>query len=441
MHRLLPIIVAVLACLPLCAQPVPSIQVDNPIVGFSITIPEDWFMATSNAGNIEIAIDAVTGATLAAQPALWFANTAKAPQQEALAIARDLTLLGNGARAEARPTGRPDEWEVRMQSNGTRGPLIERWVCRRERNRNYLIAAFARPDIYAQFQADIDLALQSCHLIPTISQTFFREPTENAYRLSIPSNWQWEGVIWRDSANPGYFVWKAQDPTGSAGAFSSPPGAFNISVPYTPAPQSAEAFVLPFLRTELPDARLVDVHPLQRVGATGVMLIRAAGLGANPRLDVCHADYVGTYRGHQVRMRATIWTWMLDQSVVMGGRGNWLMNCSGAWGPVNDFDRNYAIGSAVLSSMRVDRRWRVNQANTVNDVLNNRNAAMDRWFTDWDTFIRDHEPTTDPKTGERKEVPIGDGDVWIDPLTGKAHRVSPNDEQGARDKNWDRVPK
>ena len=231
------------------------------------------------------------------------------------------------------------------------------------------------------------------------------------------------------------------DEEHSAGAFSSPPGAFNISVPYTPAPQSAEQFVLPFLRSELPDARLVDIHPLPRVGATGVALIRAAGLGANPRIDVCHADYVGTYRGRQVRMRATIWTWMLDQSAVMGGRGNWLMNCSGAWGPVNDFDRNYAIGRAVLSSMRVDRRWRVNQANTVNDVLNNRNAAMDRWFTDWDAFIRDHEPTTDPKTGERKEVPIGDGDVWIDPLTGKAHRVNPDDEQNARDKNWDRVPK
>jgi len=441
MRTLLPALLLVFCSCLGHAQPVPRVQVDNPIAGFSLTLPEDWFMATGVPGNVEIAIDAPSGAMLAAQPALWFFNAPQPPQQEAEALARDLTLLGNGARATAAATGKPNEWEVRMQSNGARGPLIERWLCRRERNRNYVIGAFGRPDNIGQFQADVDTALQTCHLIPTVTQTFFREPRENAYRLSIPSGWTWEGQIYRDMAVPGYFVWKVQDPRGTAGAFSSPPAAFNIMVPYCPAGQAAQTIVLPHLRGDMPDIRLEQVHPLRRIGATAAMLLRAAGLGANPRIDVVNADYVGTYRGNQGRLRLTLATWMLDQSLVLGGRGNWFLTASGAWGPVNDFERQYAIGRSVISSLRTDPRWRANQINTVNDVLNRRNAAMDRWFTDWDTFIRDHEPITDPKTGERKEVPIGDGDPWIDPLTGKAHRVNPGDEQDARDKGWDRLPK
>ena len=38
---------------------VPRIVLQNPVAGFSLAVPEDWDMATGNAGNTEIAIDAI----------------------------------------------------------------------------------------------------------------------------------------------------------------------------------------------------------------------------------------------------------------------------------------------------------------------------------------------------------------------------------------------
>lgn len=435
------LLIALFAVTAVCAQEVPRVQYDDPVAGFSITIPEDWSMATTSAGSTEIAIDAATGATLAMQPALWFFDAPKPPQQQAEALAKALTLIGGGAKPLVSPGNKEGEWVVRMKSQGVRGPLTECWLCRRERNRNYVIGVFARPETAGGFQEDVETALQSCHLIPTVSQAYLREPSENAYRLTLPSNWKWEGEIYRDQSIPGYFVWKASDPRGGAGAFSARPAAFNIQVPYTPAGQAAETMVLPYLRQEMPDLQLDQVHPLPRMGATAVAMIRGAGLGRNPRIDVVFADYVGTRNGIPIRLRLTLATWMLDQSAILGGRGNWFLNASGAWGPVNDFARQYAIGRGVIASLKTNPKWRAAQTNAVNSVLNRRNDAMDRSFKDWDAFVRDSEPISDPKTGERKEVPIGDGDAWIDPLTGKAHRVNPGDEQGAKDKNWERVPR
>ena len=372
------------------AQPVPRMQLDNPLAGFSITVPEDWTMATGRAGNVEIAIDAPTGATLALQPALWFFYAPKPPAQEAQTLARDLTLLGGGAKAVATATGRANEWEVRMQSSGVRGPLIERWLCRLEGDRSYVIGAFGRPGNYEQFQGDLDTALQSCHLIALAPRTFFREPSENAYRMSLPVGWKWEGQIYRDMATPGYFVWKVQSPQGATGAFSSPPAAFNIAVPYTPAGQTARLMVLPHLRQEMPDIRLEGVHELPRAGATAMAMIRGAGLGKNPRVNVVLADYVGTYRGNAVRLRATLVTWMLDQSALLGGRGNWFLNASGAWGPINDFDQQYALGRAVVASVRTDPRWRANQRNVTEGVINDRNDAIEKWGIEWDELIREY---------------------------------------------------
>lgn len=420
------------------AQGVATMQCDNPIAGFSLTMPEDWAMAAGPGGNIEIAIDAVVGSSMALQPALWYFSSPQPPDKEAQALKRALTLLGNGAQPTCAPTGNKGEWELQMTSNGTRGPLRERWLCRSERGHSYVVAAMGRPEVYQQFAADVTTALKTFHLIPTVSMYFLREPTENAYRMTIPSGWKWEGQVFRSEMVPGYFVWKVEHPQGLAGAFSGPPATFNIMTPYCPAGQAAGALLLPYLRKETPDMQLEDVHELPRVGQTFMAAIRGAGLGNNPRVDRVRADYVGTRKGTRVRLRLDIVTWMLDQSVVLGGRGNWILTASGAWGPVDQFDKYYAIGRGVIASLKTDPRWRAAQMNTVNDVLNNRNKVMDRIGMDWNSWIRDNEPVPDPQTGERKEVPIGDGDPWFD-KDGKAHRVPPDQEQAARDKGWDRV--
>jgi hypothetical protein len=421
------------------AQPVPRVTREDSVAGFSVSIPEDWVMATGPGGNVEIALDAAGGASLALSPALWFFNAPQPPPQEAKALARALELLGDGAKPTLGATGNGDEWELQMTSDGARGPVRERWLCRSERGRSYVVGAMARPEVYQQGVEDIKAALATFHLIPTASLTFLREPTENAYRMTIPSGWQWEGQIFRSELVPGYFVWQAVGPGGTAGAFTAQPATFNIATPYCPAGQAAEAIILPYLRDKTPGLQLSGVHELPRSGQAYMAAIKALGIGSQPRVDRVFADYTATVNGTPIRMRLDVVTWMLDQSAMLGGRGNWTLVANGVWGPVADFEQAYGLGQGVIASLKTDPRWRANQLNTVNDVLNNRNKVMDRIGMDWNSWIRDNEPVTDPATGERKEVPIGDGDPWID-KDGKAHRVRPDQEQEVKDKDWTRVP-
>jgi hypothetical protein len=421
-------------------QAVPRVRFDNPVAGFSLTIPEDWVMASGPAGNVEIAIDAAGGASLALQPALWFFSAPQPPEQEAQGLASALALLGNGAKPQVTAGGTPGGFEVTMTSTGARGALKERWLCRSERGRSYVIGAMGRPEVYDRHADDVTTALQTCHLIPTPVLTAFREPTENAYRMTLPGNWQWTGRIFRSETVPGYFEWRCGDPSGLAGAFSAPPVVFNIQTPYRPAGQAAGAFLLPALRQQIPDLQVERVHELPRAGAVFCAVIRALGIGGNPRVDRALVDCVGTDKGKRLRMRLEVVTLMLDASAVLGGRGNWSLMTNGVWGPADDFEAYYALGRGVIASLKTDPRWRANQLNAVNDLLNNRNSVMARYSTDWDALIRDSEPIPDPNTGERKEVPLGDGDPWFD-KDGKAHRVPPDQEQEARDQGWDRVKK
>ena len=78
---------------------VPRVVYRNPAAGFCVVVPEDWEMATGNAGNIEIAIDASTGASLQTQPAVWFFYAPHAPQQQAELLAQDLRQF-NAATAD-----------------------------------------------------------------------------------------------------------------------------------------------------------------------------------------------------------------------------------------------------------------------------------------------------------------------------------------------------
>ncbi|NPV46646.1 MAG: hypothetical protein HPY69_06795 [Armatimonadetes bacterium] len=433
-------LLAILAASLAAGQPVPRVTRENPVAGFSVTIPEDWVMTTGPGGNLEIALDAASGASLALSPALWFFNAPQPPAQEAKALARALELLGNGAKPIVAATGNGDEWELQMTSDGARGPVRERWLCRTERGRSFVVGAMARPEVYEAGVEDVKAALASFRLIPTVSLTFLREPTENAYRMTLPSGWRWEGQIFRSELVPGYFVWQVAAPDGLTGAFTAQPGTFNITVPYCPAGQAAETIILPYLEQKVPGLRLAGVHELPRSAQAYMAAIRALGLGSQPRVDRVFADYSGTVGGTPIRMRLDVVTWMLDQSPLLGGLGNWILVANGVWGPEANFAQAYALGQGVIASVKTDPRWRANQFRTVNDVLNYRNQVMDRIGMDWDAWIRDHEPVPDPNTGERKEVPIGDGDPWFD-KDGKPHRVPPDQEQAAKDKGWNRAPR
>ncbi len=414
---------------------VPRVTYDNPIAGFSLQIPEDWDMQMASGGNMEIAIDAAVGAGVAAQPALWFFYAPQPPEAEAQALARELGALGGSPQVRA--TGKPNEREVTVTTSGARGPLLMRWRCRQENGKSYVIGALVRPNVAAQFESDIATALDSCHLIPHPILHEFTEPTERAYRLTLPRDWKWEGQILRTGPVPGYFVWKVQSPDGSTGAFSSPPGVFNIQTPYLPAPKAAEAMVLPFLRQQVPDVRLEGVHELPRAGAFFRDAIRAAGLGANPRLDKCQADYLGSQNGTRVRIRIDIATWMLDTSPLLGGRGDWFLQASGGWAPVEQFDRLYPITRGVRASLWTDPEWKRHQGQAVGSVLGGRRGALDEAAAGWDAFIRDMDRVPDPDGGPPQEVPNRDGRVWKDPQ-GVMHRVPPDAalEERLKNEGW-----
>jgi hypothetical protein len=181
---------------------------------------------------------------------------------------------------------------------------------------------------------------------------------------------------------PGYFEWKVRSADGQSGAFSSPPATFNIATPYIPAPDAAKAIVLAGLQQQMPGVTLERVHPLPRVGAYYRGLLKAIGIGSNPQVDKTSADFLATAGGRQIRIRATIATVMLDSSPLLGGRGNWMLMCSGAWAPADQFDQLYPVGRGVISSLITSESWNNAMFEAAGDV-----SIWKGWIRRWRQFL------------------------------------------------------
>jgi hypothetical protein len=358
---------------------------EHPIAGFSVEIPEDWEMGMGELGNVIIALDADAGpGTCTFFPMLWFFYTSLPPQQMAAEVARGLDALDHsGPVAEQGANG---EWVVRATSQGPRGPLVEEWHCRQEGDRSYVLVSMVKPEFAEQFADDLAHAFRTCRLTARTELQYFREPSENAYGMLMPAGWQWSGRIIRTPEIPGYFEWLVGSPDALTGAFSSPPGVFNIQFPYLPAGLAAEQIVLPGLRQKLPDARLEAVHELPRPGRYYETLIKALGIGDNPAVHKCRADYVGTRDGRPVRVRVTIATVMLNASPLLGGRGNWTLYTSGYWAPVDRFEQQAPLGRSVIASLMTDPTFKRNQFEAANEV-----AVWRAWHRDlafWRFMVR-----------------------------------------------------
>jgi len=261
-------------------------------------------------------------------------------------------------------------------------PLLERWICRRQGRVNYILVALVRPERAAQFQADIDAALASAHLIAGPPVELFLEPTENAYRMLMPQGWRWEGRVIRTAMAPGVFEWKVQAPDGSAGAFNAAPVNLNIMYPYTPAAACAGTLVLQGLQQQVPGLQLESVQEFPRVGANFAEGIRMMGLGANPQVHKARADYLGTAGGVPIRLRVDIGTFMLDASPLLGGRGNWALFASGTWAPVARFDELYPICRSIVASIATDPDWKQRQTEEV---------YLDRYWRAWHRRMNDYK--------------------------------------------------
>jgi hypothetical protein len=320
------------------------------------------------------------------QPQLWLFRHRLDPETMARRIARDFATINRAApQVEAGPDG---EWQVTSTSDGVRGPLTERWVCRAQDGRSYTVGMMARPEVATAWAADITAMLASARLLPGPELQVFREPTERAYRLWMPRDWTWEGRIVRADGVPGAFEYKVQAPDRLTGAFNAAPALFNINTPYLPAAECARQIVLPALAQQIPGLKLERVREQPRAGAFFREAIRAAGLGANPRVDRVEADYAATVGGTTIRVRTLQGTVQFDASPLLGGRGNWQLTVNGAWAPADRFDQLYPIGRGVVASIRTDPKWRADRAEATDVVSRWRRDLAAALGEAWDEFVQ-----------------------------------------------------
>jgi len=419
---------------------VARVEYRNPIAGFALTIPADWEVSTGVTGNVEIAIDAPS-VSVASYPALEFFYAPGSPEQVARGLGALLQAAASATPPVIRPTGNKDEWEMTTtMKNDLLGPVDSRWLCRRDRGATYVIGAMVRPQFASLFQSDINLAFSSCHLIRRPIIGVFLEPTEHAYRIIVPYGWSWvpeEGKIIRTMTDPGTPTWKVKRKDGLAGCFVAPAVAFDFTTPYPFARGAAEGMVLQELRKAIPDLQVTSHKPYPRSIDHFMQLMKAVMPSMNPRIDKVRTDYRGTLNGVPVQVRVTIVTFQPDQSPLFAGGGNWFLQASGIWAPVQEFDAVAPVAAGTLSSFRLDPAWKRRMQNVVSDVLRNRQGAFDQANEDWDLYIRGTKMVTDPNTGQPREAPDeGPGTTYVD-TDGKIQTVGPGDKPG---EGWKEAP-
>ncbi len=76
------------------SQEVSYVVYNNPVAGFSITIPEDWELSAGTAGQTEIAIDASSGSSLLYYPLLWFFYVEQSSEYYAKILSTTLQYAG-----------------------------------------------------------------------------------------------------------------------------------------------------------------------------------------------------------------------------------------------------------------------------------------------------------------------------------------------------------
>ncbi len=410
---------------------VPRVDYINPLLAFGTTIPEDWDVVTQISGNVEIGLGAASDATLPGYPRIWFFFTKRTPADEAQRLAGDLQRLGAGEQATVRQTG-PEEWEVTMASNGTRGPLVEQWLCRTQDGQSYVLGAMCDPQTAPQWKDDIDTCLRTFHLLKQPPAMFLNEPTENAYKLIVPKGWQWQGTIMRTRLVPGYFVWLVKSPDGLSGAFSGAPTVFDITTPYCPAEKAAGGLYLEQLRKIAPDARLVGVHPLPRVSQAVREAISGAGIGNDALADKVIADYLCTINGVAVGIRVEIFNLCFGKSEVLRRSIDWSMSSCGAWAPVQQFDQVYPLARGIISSLRTSKAWWEKRWEPVNEGLKHARQVHDRVNAMWMAHISDSEvlrEARDPVTGQPVLVPLKMSDPYEEPVNGATQPVEDEQKQ------------
>ena len=269
--------------------------------------------------------------------------------------------------------------------------------------------------------------------------TRWSDPTENAFTLLVPKGWMVQPYLGFNSGvvrlfngqNNADFVFNITDPNfrdqiffaNSAIYYSEPnpalglnegtiyPGS-NSNVPnvyyYRNATDYAKEFILPFLQTKYPDAKILtikDISIQQQV----------------PTATASSVLFSYTNKGEQ---------YFAGIDIITGGRGIWYVSLAGASAPKSEFDEVTKLAHMVLLSPKINKEWAIAEVHGIesrtNIILNEQEAIANiinqhtpsglnsRLSQAWsDTILGSSQWISN--TGDSYNLPNDFKQYWIDP--------------------------
>lgn len=228
--------------------------------------------------------------------------------------------------------------------------------------------------------------------------TRWTDPTENAFTLLLPKDWIVQPYLGFNSGvvrlfnglNNADFIFNTTDPNfrnqiffaNSALYYSEPNPALGLNegtiypgstsnVPnvyyYRNATDYTKEFILPFLQTKYPDAKILaikDISIQQQV----------------PTATTSSALFSYTNKGEQ---------YLAGLDVITGGRGIWYVSLAGASAPKSEFDQVTKLAHMVLLSPNINKEWAIAEVHGIesrmNIVLNEQEAIAN--------IINQHTPS------------------------------------------------
>jgi hypothetical protein len=377
--------------------------ISNPLAGFEITVPSDWGMGTGILRDTIIGINYPLFPS-PTSPYITFTYSAVSPLEALKFMALFLQDLAV-TPPQAHPTNNKDAYELTATfDGGIAGPVLAKWLFRKEKNKTYIVGVIVLANSEEKFAEKIKTALESCHLIDrSVITSFFREPTLDAFVITLPYQWTYTGNVVSGLNLPAAYIFDIKSPDGLTGCFSSPP----IDGQMTGSTQSlAYGTILESLRQKIPDIQVENIECLTEATTHYTQYQQLFAQIYNSQNERAFIYYTGTYNGTPVRVRVE--TYLRVVKGLIPGVGDYThCDISGIWAPVNNYKEQSNLAYSVLASLWETPSWRMQIQKTTDDVVKFRNKINEKAAEKWDSYIRSVDVWTDPVTGKKIETPYG----------------------------------
>lgn len=380
------------------------VELTNPLLGFAITVPADWTMGTGVIRDTVIGINYPLYPS-PASPYITFTYASVSPLEAAKFMALYLRPIAVG-ETQLRPAGNPNEYRLTATfDGGILGPVLGQWIFRQQQWKTYVVGVLVLANVADQFTNEINTAVNSCRLIKqTVISRFFHEPSMDAFILTLPYGWTYQGNIQSGYNVPAAYVFEVQSPDGLTGCFSSPP--VDSVLPETNLQGIAYGLVLESLQQKVSDLQVEKITLLTQAGAQYTQFMQVLAQIQNVVGERALVDYIGTKNGVPVRIRVEIW-FRIVPGLIPGAPAYGHCDITGVWAPAANFQEQSALAQAVLASLWETPNWRQLVKKTTIDVVDFRTKVGQKAADQWDSYIRSVDVWEDPATGDRKETPYG----------------------------------